>query len=93
MYHDDSLREFDPEIAHTVSSQVFGHVHQRHGGREMLAPALERPFHAFFFKFIIIITLLPKTTSTTSNLPLHFNKPNANKFLQQQFLKNPSIKH
>ena len=29
MYHDDAFREFDPEIAHTVSSQVFGQVHQQ----------------------------------------------------------------
>ena len=31
MYDDDALREFDPEIAHTVSSQVFGQVHQQAG--------------------------------------------------------------
>ena len=46
MYHDEALREFDPEIAHTVGSQVFGQVINRQGGREMLASALERPFHA-----------------------------------------------
>ena len=31
MYHDEALREFDPEIAHTVSSQVFGQVYQQAG--------------------------------------------------------------
>ena len=31
MYDDDALREFDPEIAHTVNSQVFGQVYQQPG--------------------------------------------------------------
>ena len=49
-------------------------------------------FHLFIFRYNTTTTTTTSTTRTT-NLPLHYNKPNANGFLHQTFLNTPAIMH
>ena len=48
----------------------------------------------FLFSTIIFYYNTTTTSTTrTTNLPLHYNRPNANRFLNQKFLNTPAIMH